>query len=66
MCSFNAEEKLRRRRLIAQDMTISMKRAGFLIGQIDQERWDHQEMTGCKCWQEAVEKHKNEALSEVA
>lgn len=56
MCNFNAEDKLRRRRLIAQDMTISMDRAGMLIDEIDQSRWHHQETSGCKCWQEAIER----------
>ena len=55
MCTFNATEQLRRRRLIAQDMTISMERAGALIQEIDEARWHHQETTGCKCWHEAIE-----------
>lgn len=54
MCDFNAVEQLRRRRLIAQDMTISLERAGALIRDIDEARWHHEETTGCKCWQEAI------------
>lgn len=56
MCNFNAEEQLRRRRLIAQDITISLERAGSLIRDIDDARWNHEESTGCKCWQEAIAK----------
>jgi len=58
MCEFNATDKLRRRRLIAQDLTISLERAGMLINEIDQSRWHHQESTGCTCWLEAIAKHK--------
>lgn len=65
MCNFHAEEKLRRRRLIAQDMTISMERAGALIHDIDEERWNHEETTGCKCWYEAIAKNQSR-FSEVA
>jgi hypothetical protein len=56
MCNFNAEELLRRRRLTAQDLSISIERVGELINEIDQARWAHEEKTGCKCWQHAIEK----------
>jgi hypothetical protein len=66
MCNFNAEEMLRRRRLTAQDMTISLNRAGELIREIDDARWHHEETTGCTCWQEALAQHHNPAVPTVA
>jgi hypothetical protein len=55
MCNFNAPEMLRRRRLTAQDMTISPRRAADLIAEIDEARWHHFEETGCCCWDKARE-----------
>lgn len=55
MCNFNASEMLRRRRLTAQDMTISTSRAAALIAEIDEARWHHFETTGCTCWDRARE-----------
>lgn len=54
-CNFNAPEQLRRRRLIAQDMTISARRVAELIRDIDEARWHHFEDTECCCWDRARE-----------
>lgn len=60
-CNFNAAEMLRRRRLTAQDMTISPRRAADLIAEIDEARWHHFESTGCTCWQQAIDAQPNQA-----
>ncbi len=53
MCSFNAMEKLKRRRFVSQDLNLSAAKAAELIREIDEARWHHFETTGCDCWEQA-------------
>lgn len=59
MCNFPAKELLRMRRQVASQADKSndphfVETAGrFLMG-IDRLRMDHEELSGCGCWYEAV------------
>jgi hypothetical protein len=61
-CKFNAPVLLDMRRSIAKDPTLPLLHIAIIIKLIDDARHTHRELTGCRCWQDAIA----EAPSEFA
>lgn len=54
MCKFKSAELLELRRAIAKDPTLPITHIAIIIKLIDDARHTHQELTGCRCWEEAI------------
>lgn len=53
-CQFKAVELLELRRAVAKDPTLPLLHIAIIIKLIDDARHTHQDLSGCKCWEEAI------------
>lgn len=64
MCDFDAVGMLNKRRATASSSELTIAQSYAVIREIDDARWNHQDSTGCTCWQEAIAAKPN-MLAEV-
>lgn len=57
-CNFKAEILLELRRSVASNPTLTFSEIGHILRIIDDARWTHAEVSGCNCWQEAIERYR--------
>jgi hypothetical protein len=58
-CQFNAKELLVMRRRVAASSVLPIASMAAIIRAIDEVRWQHEELTNCRCWNQAIAGEEN-------